>query len=196
VLRITSVKSGTQWAIGLNGCQYGKEKHFWRWSHFESVCVKCLVKVYPFGTQKEMHRLQGEVYGNCSLDSGLVGEVVAHMDKAVVMWEKDLITPLRYIIGMADEPSSAAGTSLINHMDFAVREYIDNNNFTSRVRAVREYEKKYEDIREFKRRHIVDKFLESRNTLEEAEEEWEDPSYMDDDFMREFAKVLGLQNLY
>jgi hypothetical protein len=145
LLRITSTETGTQWAIDLANAQFGIDQHLWRWAAYKAAHITRIVKIYPFGTHKELMRRQAEV---CDLDCGLVGEVIAHMDKGVRVWQEEFKTPLKFLGSMGEGPTVGAAASLLACMEGAVREFVRENDFMERVRRGREYEAVHKGVRE------------------------------------------------
>ncbi|KAH5698691.1 MYND-type zinc finger protein samB [Parastagonospora nodorum] len=185
LVRITSTETGAQWAIDLANAQFGIDQHLWRWAAHKAAYITRVVKIYPFGTHKELMRRQAQV---CDLDCGLVGEVVAHMDRAVSAWQEEFKTPLRLLGSMGEGPTASAAASLLACMQGVVSGFIRENDFTERVRRSREYEAVHKGVREREMGKVVGEFLKEREVL--VGEEGMSADERADEFLRKLAEEL------
>ncbi|KAH7072708.1 hypothetical protein BKA63DRAFT_48760 [Paraphoma chrysanthemicola] len=165
VLRVTSCKTKSQWVIDLTFAQYNLSECFGKWSRFMLAHVERIIGIYPFGTHKALKSRLGKVRGNANLDYGLIGEVAAHMNAAVKQWGMGSRIQVEDIVLMQHEPAAAVAGNMIATAEHAIRRFILNNNFTSRLQSERDYEAKHESFLRLERGYITDDFLDSRNVL-------------------------------
>ncbi|KAI8935633.1 hypothetical protein NX059_007161 [Plenodomus lindquistii] len=201
ILRITSKITGTQWIMDLSGAQYGISAAFWSWNDYSAQYVQSIENVYPLGTHKQQKAIEAKIWGNTTLDCGVVGEVAAAMNAAVKVWEKKHKVKLADVIKLPDAQYLEMGKKLTDHMSKATQSYIKGLNITSKVRAIRMYEldPANRDFREAKRAKVVNEFLASSDTLKKKDKEekarrypeFNDPDFDPVKFFKDFDNNMG-----
>ena len=119
-----------------------------------------------------------------------MGEVVAHMDKAVEKWQEEFTTPLKFLGTMGDIPTSSAAASLLACVEGALRGFIGDNDVGERVRSVRAYEAVFGGERGERKERVGMEFLRSREVLVDGEEEGVSAAEKADEFLEKFAEEL------
>jgi hypothetical protein len=139
VFRVTSAKTGQQWAIDINGGQYGICQPLWKWQTYENTFVKRVAAVYRPATFKTLLAHLATIEGNPSLTYGVVGDAAMELDIAVDIWEQEHLQ-LSKLVALGQAEFQAQKTSLHQAMDDAVRKFVKAGAYLSKVRAAKTYE--------------------------------------------------------
>lgn len=127
LLRITSKKTKSHWALDFAGGQYGICNPLWKWTDYATRFVKgsSLMDVYPSGTNKELFEQLGDVNGEPSMIYGVVENVVKAMNEATDAMVSEGRLDLAGFHSLNEDDYNAQKTLLLNTLDMAARNYID-----------------------------------------------------------------------
>jgi hypothetical protein len=147
LLRITSIKSKTQWALDIGGGQFGICKALWQWKDYANCFLDTTnsIKVYPYGTNKVIIDSLGKLEGNPSMIYGLIGDMAAAMDNAVTCFEKNMNLKLSALISLNDNDFSKHKVALLDAIHAAVHNYKKGKakQITAKYKAVQAYETRH-----------------------------------------------------
>lgn len=137
--RLTSIKTGKQWAMDIGGGQFGICQVLWQWEEYEAKFVENVTARYPSSTMKQFIGKLSKIRGTPSLTYGLTSHAAAVLNESIRQWEQQHMTLAKLA---ALEPSSYdfMKQDLLKFMKEAVHSFITNADFTKQVRKERVYE--------------------------------------------------------
>jgi hypothetical protein len=162
LLRVTSTKTKTQWAMDIGGGQYSICTPFWPWEDYVSrfIDTSQVTEIYYFGTNKHLLSALGCIEGRPSLTYGVVGDAAKAFDEASAAFAKSNKLQLSALLQLGDEEFDARKCALLDAVDMAVREYKVKNAkaLAAKYEAVDKYEMKYPGLSAAKNNKITKEF--------------------------------------
>jgi hypothetical protein len=140
ILRLTSTKTGRQWAIDISGPQYGLVQSCWDWQYFKNAYIDQIHNVFAFRFNEIMLRELGKIPGNPTLVFGAIWPIATYFDEVVESWMTGPGMELSKLLMLGDAQYEAKQAAFLDHMDAALKEHMKTIDTTNVFRTNTKYE--------------------------------------------------------